>query len=744
MPPATLEIPAEIAQAISTMQQQRKPRGRPAALVPQVTQLPARPASLDAVYQALEGLDIATTQGFYWPSPGGNAYWVDAISQPTQAGPGLVRVPVPGGDRWFRFSPEPLKFHVEPEPVPQVTSPAPRLAVVPPAAKRKKAKHDQGLDLFPEDHASPAQAAPEPPAVDYRYICQPEDLEAALEPFWAAIVIGVDTETTGLDPHLHQIRLLQLAMDDQPVLVIDLFAISQASDRQPLARLLQGSAVKIFQNAKFDWKMLTQAGLEPALPLFDTYGASQLLEAGNTNVSHRLDSLAAKHLGLTIPKEEQRSDWKAALTAEQLHYAARDAWILLPLRKALRPTLIEAGLATVARLEFEATPAVAEMELAGMLLNLDYWQQIVADMEAKLAEAKPRALAALPPPPSDQVSLFQAELNLDSPAQVLAAFKAQGIDIPNTRAATLAERAADHPAIAALLEYRTWQKAVTSFGATLPKFVHPVTGRIHPDYKQFGSAAGRFSCSGPNLQQVPRGVDVRRAFQPAPGNVYVIADYSQMEIRLAAEISGDSTIAQAYQAGTDLHALTAALTNGIAVEAVTKSQRQAAKALNFGLLYGMGWEKLRSTALTSYGVEFTEAEAQAARAAFFKSYSGLAAWHDRTKRAANRGEISETRTLAGRRRLLPKGSFTQALNSPVQGTGADITKAALGLLYRELNGRARIVACVHDEVICECPAAEGPWVKATLERCMVEAGEPFVKSLPVVAEAAIATSWADK
>jgi DNA polymerase-1 len=739
-----LEIPAEIAQAIATMQRQRKPRARPAPAVssaPAVPKpVPAVPDSLEAVYSALDTLNIATAQGFYWPSPGGNAYWVEAINRPSKPCPGLVRVPVPGGDRWFRFSLDPLKFHVEPEPVTQV-NPAPRLA---PTAKRKNDPVGPRLDLFPEDRPSTAQAAPESPAIDYRYITKPEELEKALEPFWAAKVIALDTETTGLDPHLHQIRLLQLAVEDQPVLVLDLFSIKRPGDRQPLARLLQGPAVKVIQNAKFDWKFLKAAGLEPALPLFDTYGASELLEAGNT-CAHRLDALAARHLDILIPKEEQRSDWgQATLTADQLLYAARDAWILLPLRKALRPALIEAGLATVARIEFEAVPAIADMELAGMLLDLDYWQQIVADMKASLSEAKPKALGLLPSPPTDQITLFAAELNLDSPAQVLAAFHGLGIDIPNTRAATLAERAADHPAIAALLEYRTWQKAITSFGDTLPKHVHPVTGRIHPDYKQFGSAAGRFSCSSPNLQQVPRGVDVRRAFRPAPGHVYVIADYSQMEIRLAAEISGDQTIAQAYKAKTDLHALTAALTNGIAVEAVTKSQRQAAKALNFGLLYGMGWQKLRSTALTSYGVEFSEAEAQSARKAFFTSYAGLAAWHDRTKRLANHGEISETRTLAGRRRRLPQGSFTQALNSPVQGTGADITKAALGLLYKELQGRGRIVACVHDEIICECPTEEGPWVKELLERCMVEAALPFVKSLPVEAEAAIAATWADK
>jgi DNA polymerase-1 len=242
------------------------------------------------------------------------------------------------------------------------------------------------------------------------------------------------------------------------------------------------------------------------------------------------------------------------------------------------------------------------------------------------------------------------------------------------------------------------------------------------------------ACGAPNMQNLPRG-EYRRCVAAPAGRVLVKADYSQIELRIAAKVSGDRALIAAYERGEDLHTLTARQVLGIAE--VTKEHRQLAKAINFGLLYGMGARAFRSYARTNYGVEMTEAEAQGYREAFFSAYPGLRRWH----RSMGEG-ARDTRTLA-RRRVLGVDRFTEKLNLPVQGTGADGLKAALGLLWarrHEVPGAMPVLA-VHDEIVIECDESQASATAAWLRAAMLDGMGPLVAPIPVEVEVRTGKTW---
>ena len=284
---------------------------------------------------------------------------------------------------------------------------------------------------------------------------------------------------------------------------------------------------------------------------------------------------------------------------------------------------------------------------------------------------------------------------------------------------------------------------MSAFSEALPKHIHPTTRRIHPNYWQLGAATGRMSCSNPNLQQIPRSDDFRRCFVPAPKHKIIVADYSQIELRVAAEISNDQTMIKAYQEGKDLHALTASLVTGKPLGAITKDERQQAKAVNFGLTFGMGAKGLQSYARNSYGVEMTEHQAETFRNRFFEAYKGIAEWHGKVRNNPSR----VTRTLGGRRRLwvAEVAKLTARLNTPVQGSAGDILKKAMAMLPQALDGTgARIIGTVHDEIILEVPEERDKGVAHILKKTMEEAGGYYLKKVPVKVEVSTADSWAEK
>jgi DNA polymerase-1 len=568
------------------------------------------------------------------------------------------------------------------------------------------------------------------PAVEY--VTEPVRLAAVLPQILAVPVVGVDTETCGLDPHTARIRLVQLAIPDR-VVVID----ANTCDLRMLRPLFDGRRRVLLHNAKFDCKFLALAGVEipDGRALFDTMLAAQLLGAGTVaGRPQGLDALVERYLGFALDKSLQHSDWEGALSAAQVAYAARDAAVLLPLAERLTAEIAAAGLERVAAIEMRACPAVAWIELVGVPLDPERWREHAAaewcrarDLKQQLAE------------------MAGATVNWQSAGQVRAVLQARGHTIANTREITLLTLSERDALAAVLLQYREAARRASTYGEDwTTNYMHTVTGRIHADFLQIGALSGRMACTRPNLQNIPRNAVYRRCIRPADGRVLVKADFSQIELRLVAVVAPDTAMLQAYRQGQDLHVKTAAAVLGVPAAEVTRAQRHLAKALNFGLIYGMGVQGLKAHAATHYGVLLTDDAAYSHKNRFFNIYSGLRLWHRRVGNQLQHAGTLETRTLTGRRHLSIT-SFPLALNTPVQGTGADGLKLALARLYehrREVS-QAQLIVTVHDEIVAECPAKHAVTTAAWLRRHMAAAmAEAVAAQIPIVVETSIGQDWA--
>ena len=557
-----------------------------------------------------------------------------------------------------------------------------------------------------------------------------------------AKILAVDTETTGLDPHVNQLRLIQIAGDGFPILIIDCF-VFPPGDMLLIKGLLEGPNVKIFQNAKFDLQFFMAQGIYPA-PVFDTMLAAQLLRSSGGPERANLAALAKHYLDEDVAKDEQTSDWRGALSESQLLYAARDVEVLPRIREAMVRELLGNGLVETARIEFSCVHAVAMMEYTGVCLDAGLWANLVARTEKERDEAL-AALRAFAGEPVTQMNLWGSgdvvNHNFDSNQYVLELLRANGIEAEATSKRILSAHS-EHPLIIAVSAYRKSAKALSGFLYPIPQMIHKKTGRLHPRYGQIGAWSGRMSCYGPNIQQIPRDPSFRECFVAPAGRKLVIADYSQIELRVAAQISGDGRMTTAYKRGEDLHALTASLVSEVPIEAVTKMRRQAAKAVNFGLIFGMGAAGLHQYARQSYGVEMTLAQAEKFRDGFFRAYPGIADWHRKVKNS----QQTEGRTLSGRKFLFGDGAgISGRYNTPVQGTAADIMKDALGALAKRVAGTGiRIIAAVHDEIILEADEGEAESAAVMLKDAMENAGNALLKAVPCVADVNIADSWAGK
>ena len=607
---------------------------------------------------------------------------------------------------------------------------------------------------------------------NYKLVTTRDELTTAAERLSREPVLGFDTETTSLDPYAGRLRLAQLAAPDA-VYVFDLFALAPGDGEaahgpalEPLRRLLAAtSPVKVAHNAKFDAKWVkhhlgvelcgdydsrAEANGEERVEragLFDTMLASQLISAGEQEDRHSLESVATRYLERGVDKTQQLSDWSGELSAAQLEYAARDAATLLPLREKLVEQLKANALRRCAQLEFECVAPVAAMELAGIFLDKERWREQLAVVERKRTELAAE-LQDILSEESAQQSFFgpsRVEINLDSHVQLTKALTRLGVPVPDsTRNWKLQPLAHEYPVVATLLEYRTVQKALTSYGENILNEINPQTGRIHANFHQIGAPTGRMSCTSPNVQQVPHSVEYRRCFRAPEGRKFVIADYSQIELRILADFTNDPGFIEAFNSGADLHRVTAAQVFGVALEEVTKEQRDFAKRLNFGVVYGIGAQRF---ALMT-GLSQTEAEDILRR--YFATYRALDTW---LREAANKAvrERTAPRTVAGR---LFRFNFDaedrkavslvqrNGKNSPIQGSSADIIKRALRVLHdrlRETN--ARVVNVIHDEIVVEVDAANAAALAQMVEEAMCEAGAEYVKKVPVKVEAQVADEW---
>jgi len=291
-------------------------------------------------------------------------------------------------------------------------------------------------------------------------------------------------------------------------------------------------------------------------------------------ISHKLEDVVQRELGIELDKEHQASDWSGDLTREILEYAAKDAEVLLPLAKALEPKIEDAGLQKAVEIEHRMLPAIVWMSGAGVPFDAEGWRKHLDTKETELEQLKANVDEHAPDHPDGK------EWNWNSPSQVIEAFRLHGIKLADTKEETLSRYS--HPLAKALLDYRKTNKLVSTYGSKLLEKVED--GRIYASWWQIGAGTGRMACSSPNLQNLPPEV---RCYVKAPaGRMLVVADYSQIELRIAAKISGEERMLEAFAKGEDIHEITARSLTGR--EDVTKQERKLAKAVNFGLLYGMG------------------------------------------------------------------------------------------------------------------------------------------------------------
>ncbi len=573
----------------------------------------------------------------------------------------------------------------------------------------------------------------------YALVTDASGLTAVAQALTDAEVVGVDIETTSLSPRDGQLRLLQLATPDE-TFVVDVF---KARDLRPLREVLEEGPVKVLHNAKFDYAFLKAEHRISLSPIFDTMLAAQLLSGGNYGSSYALEVVAERYADIEVDKSARREDWSRELSEAQIEYAARDATVLLPLRERLAEELEEEKLGRVSEIEFRAVAAIAEMELAGIKLDVLKWKELERTVRKRRDEAA-LALEAQFPAPEGVLPLegLGPRLNLNSPQQITDAFRSLGIELPDTRVWTLLK--VDHPAARLLLEYRELQKRLGTYLETYPSFIHPKTGRIHANFLQCRVPTGRLACTSPNIQQIPHEDEFRSCFVAEQGNVLVIADYSQIELRILAEVSGDPGFVEAFQKGEDLHRVTAATMFAVEKDAVTKEQRSAAKRINFGLAYGRGAKSLSAQLGTD------EKRARVLIDEYFANYPKVQRYLQST---ANKAMKTRTlRTLSGRVRKfgdpsgldsMAKGAMRrEAMNYPIQGASADIAKLALGYVREELEGLdARLINCIHDEFVVECKEDLAKVVAEKMKIAMNKAGEEVLEKVPIEVEVTVSRAW---
>jgi DNA polymerase-1 len=395
--------------------------------------------------------------------------------------------------------------------------------------------------------------------------------------------------------------------------------------------------------------------------------------------------------------------------------------------------LKEDGLDRVAEVERRCLPAMAWVGGAGVAFDRAAWHAIV-ESAAVEAPALRKALDELAPRPA-QEGLFEAGWNWDSPVQVRQAFGALGIALDRTDDDTLAK--VEHPLAQTLRAYRAARKRVGTYGQDWLQHV-AVDGRVYSRWRQIGAITGRMASAAPNLQNVPRDPAYRRCFVAPPGRVLLKADFNQIELRVAAKVTGEAKMLAAYAQGQDLHTLTARTILG--KEQVSKEERRLAKPINFGLIYGLGADALRRKVKADAGIALSAQDAERYRRAFFQTYPAIRAWH----RCIKAKGATEVRTLAGRRcAVAADGFYGQKANYVIQGTAGDGFKAALGLLWErrhEVPG-AVPVAVVHDEVLLECDAGQAEAASEWLRRTLVDGMAPLLGPVPVEVEVQVARTW---
>jgi DNA polymerase I len=598
-----------------------------------------------------------------------------------------------------------------------------------------------------------------------------------LHTLFNATTVAFDCETTGLQPVYGGLRLLQLAALDRMPVVIDCWDLED-HHWQDLEEFFSIKRYWLAHNAVFDLGWLQEHELYPEGDVLCTMLASRILTNGLPNLKHGLQHVVKRYLKLEISKEEQRSDWSGDLTHNQLDYAAYDVELLTQLDGPINQRMAEGNLHKAWFLECKALPTMAQLWRTGMPFQRDELEQLHQDLAADnerlgeafidtLDEALPEG-KKLPRDPDGTFNLRskpegsvragtkkQAGFNLNSPKQLLDVFTtligAVPVDNtgkPSASRAALREYVGDHRVVAEYLAWKRVEKRRQMVEALLKHLGS--TGFIKASYMQLGADTGRMSCIGPNLQQIPRDSRFRACVKAPAGWKLVVADYAQMELRLAAAEAEDPLMIRAFQDGLDLHTVTAMQIYGVSEDEVTKEMRQISKSANFGLLYGSGARGLRNYA-AGMGVQMDLAEAGEIRAKFHAVYTGISRWQRENAAQANRHRSDAAIRIrnSGLRRILPGdyNSLTVRSNTPIQGAGAAVLKRTLGKLWPLLKADGeevvRIAGVVHDEVILLVREEHADVWCHQLAAVMQDAEAEWLGPVPPLAEAKAADSWVD-
>lgn len=594
----------------------------------------------------------------------------------------------------------------------------------------------------------------------YRAVADQDDVPRLAEELRRCGEFAVDLETTSKDPMRAEIVGIAVCGKEGEAFYLPVGHTAPGSrnlDRREtlrtLAPLLADPAVgKVGQNLKYDLLVFSRAGLAVRGVAFDTMVASYLIDPERHN--HSLDALAREYLDHeTITFADVAGKWAKQVSFDRVPvetataYAGEDADAALRLTAVLRPKITEMGMESLYHdVELPLVSVLAEVEENGILLDVDHLREMSKELEREIAGAAQRIHA-----------LAGGPFNVNSPKQLAEIlFTRLGLPVikrtktgPSTDVEVLAQLAIRHDLPAEVLAYRQLAKLKSTYVDALPALVHPETGRLHTSLNQTVTATGRLSSSEPNLQNIPIRTDlgrrIREAFVAPAGHVLLSVDYSQIELRLLAHLSGDAVLRAAFEAGQDIHARTAAEVFGVGPDQVNPEMRRRAKVINFGIIYGM----------TPYGLSsdlgVTPLEAKAFIDRYFARYPGVKEYIDRTIAGAReRGYVT---TMLGRRRTLPdiasanngvrQAAERTAINTPIQGSAADMIKKAMVEIHPALRDEglsARMILQIHDELLFEVPEKEIDQAKSLVARVM-EGALPL--SVPVRVDAGVGRNWAE-
>ena len=596
---------------------------------------------------------------------------------------------------------------------------------------------------------------------DYQVIYTEVELDHWLEKLAQAELFAFDTETTSLDYMQAKIVGLSFAITPHQAAYVPLGHDYLGAPEQLDCELVlekfkplleDASVAKLGQNLKYDMSVLANYGISLAGIKFDTMLESYV--ADSTGTRHDMDSLALKYLGeKTIHFEDVAGKGAKQLTFNQIAiedaapYAAEDADITLRLHQVLWPKVQESkGLERVFNeVEIPLVPVLSKVERNGAIVSANLLHKQTQELGDRLKEIEQQAY-----------DLAGEEFNLASPKQLghilfeklnIPVLKKTAKGAPSTKEEVLQELALDYPLPKILLEHRTLSKLKSTYTDKLPTMINPSTGRIHTSYHQAVTATGRLSSSDPNLQNIPirtaEGRRVRQAFIAPQGWKIVAADYSQIELRIMAHLSGDKGLTEAFAQGLDVHKATAAEVFGVELDTVSTEQRRSAKAINFGLIYGM----------SAFGLgrqlHIGRNQAQEYIDLYFERYPGVQAYMDNIRSSAAENGFVET--LYGRRLYLPEINSSNgmrrqaaertAINAPMQGTAADIIKLAMIDVDNWLSDeklQSQMIMQVHDELVLEVPENELDKVIAGLRSRMAGAVELDV---PLLVDVGVGDNW---